>query len=41
MSDTAPIMSDVIKNGTAQNMNNDGGTNAVVKITPWSYGITV
>jgi hypothetical protein len=30
-----------IKNGTAQNMNNDGGTNAVVKITPFSYGITV
>jgi hypothetical protein len=30
-----------IKNGSAQNMNNDGGTNAVVKITPFSYGITV
>jgi len=30
-----------IKNGTAQNMNNDGGTSCVVKITPWSYGITV
>lgn len=30
-----------IKNGTAQNMNNDGGTNCVVKITPWAYGITV
>lgn len=30
-----------IKNGTAQNMNNDGGTNAVVKITPFSYGVTV
>jgi hypothetical protein len=29
-----------IKNGTAQNMNNDGGTNAVVKITPFSYGYT-
>jgi hypothetical protein len=30
-----------IRNGTAQNMNNDGGTNAVVKIRPFSYGITV
>jgi hypothetical protein len=30
-----------IRNGTAQNMNNDGGTSAVVKITPWTYGITV
>lgn len=30
-----------IKNGTAQNMNNDGGTSAVVKITPLAYGITV
>jgi len=30
-----------IRNGTAQNMNNDGGTSAVVKITPFSYGITV
>lgn len=30
-----------IKNGTAQNMNNDGGTNCVVKITPFSYGISV
>jgi hypothetical protein len=30
-----------IKNGTAQNLNNDGGTACVVKITPWSYGITV
>jgi hypothetical protein len=30
-----------LKNGTAQNMNNDGGTNCVVKITPFSYGITV
>lgn len=29
------------KNGTAQNMNNDGGTNFVVKITPFSVGITV
>lgn len=28
-------------NGTAQNMNNDGGTNCVLKITPWSYGVTV
>lgn len=30
-----------IKNGTAQNMNNDGGTNCVVKITPFAYGIAV
>lgn len=30
-----------IKNVTAQNMNNDGGTNAVVKITPFTYGIVV
>lgn len=30
-----------IKNGSAQNMNNDAGTNAVVKITPFSYGVTV
>lgn len=30
-----------LKNGTAQNMNNDGGTNCVLKITPWSYGVTV
>lgn len=30
-----------IRNGTAQNMNNDGGTSCVVKITPFSYGITV
>jgi len=29
------------RNVTAQNMNNDGGTNAVVKITPFTYGITV
>ena len=29
-----------IRNGTAQNMNNDGGTNCVVKITPISLGIT-
>jgi hypothetical protein len=27
------------KNGTAQNMNNDGGTNHVVKITPYAVGI--
>lgn len=27
-----------ILNGTAQNMNNDGGTNCVVKITPFSIG---
>lgn len=30
-----------IKNGTAQNMNNDGGTNAVVKITPFEVGVNV
>jgi hypothetical protein len=30
-----------IKNGTSQNMNNDGGTNCVVKVTPFSLGITV
>jgi hypothetical protein len=30
-----------VKNGTAQNMNNDGGTNLVVKITPFSLGVTV
>lgn len=30
-----------IQNGTAQNMNNDGGTNAVVKITPFAFGVTV
>jgi hypothetical protein len=30
-----------IRNGTAQNMNNDGGTNCVVKVTPFSIGITV
>jgi len=30
-----------IKNGTGQNMNNDGGTNMVVKITPYVVGVTV
>lgn len=30
-----------VYNGTAQNMNNDGGTNMVVKITPFAYGVTV
>ena len=30
-----------IKNGTAQNMNNDGGTSAVVKITPLALGVSV
>lgn len=30
-----------LKNMTAQNMNNDGGTNCVVKITPFSPGFTV
>lgn len=29
-----------IRNGTAQNMNNDGGTNCVVKITPFCLGVT-
>jgi hypothetical protein len=29
-----------IFNGTAQNMNNDGGTAMVVKITPFSFGVT-
>lgn len=29
-----------IINGTAQNMNNDGGTNCVVKITPFAIGVT-
>lgn len=29
-----------ILNSTAQNMNNDGGTNCVVKITPFSVGVT-
>ena len=30
-----------VKNGTAQNMNNDGGTNCVVKVTPFTIGVTV
>ena len=30
-----------VKNGTGQNMNNDGGTNMVVKITPFVVGVTV
>ena len=30
-----------IQNGTAQNMNNDAGTNCVVKITPFTDGVTV
>lgn len=29
-----------IKNGTAQNMNNDAGTNCVVKVTPLATGVT-
>lgn len=29
-----------IRNGTGVNMNNDGGTNLVVKITPFCYGIS-
>lgn len=28
-----------LRNGTAQNMNNDGGTNCVIKITPIAEGI--
>src|SRR5678816_4848461 len=27
-----------VRNGTAQNMNNDAGTACVVKITPWTLG---
>lgn len=30
-----------IRNGTAQNMNNDAGTNCTVKVTPLALGITV
>lgn len=30
-----------LKNGTAQNLNNDGGTNCVVKITPFTLSVTV
>lgn len=30
-----------IKNGTAQNMNNDGGTACVVKVTPFEIGVNV
>src|SRR3989304_2317616 len=30
-----------IKNSTAQNMNNDGGTSCIVKITPLAYGVAV
>lgn len=30
-----------IRNGTAQNMNNDGGTPCVVKVTPFALGIVV
>jgi hypothetical protein len=30
-----------IRNGSAQNMNNDGGTNMVLKVTPIAMGITV
>ena len=30
-----------IFNGTAQNMNNDGGTNMILKVTPFTYGATV
>jgi len=28
-----------VRNGTAQNMNNDAGTNCVVKITPFEIGL--
>lgn len=30
-----------LKNGSNQNMNNDGGTNVVVKVTPLAIGVTV
>lgn len=30
-----------IKNETAQNMNNDAGTNCTVKVTPMAIGVTV
>lgn len=30
-----------IRNGTAQNMNNDAGTNCVVKVTPFEIGVDV
>jgi hypothetical protein len=30
-----------VRNGTAQNMNNDGGTSCVLKVTPFAYGIAV
>jgi hypothetical protein len=30
-----------LRNGTGQNLNNDGGTACVVKITPFARGITV
>ena len=30
-----------IKNSTAQNMNNDGGTSCIVKVTPLAYGVAV
>lgn len=30
-----------IYNGTTQNLNNDGGTACVLKVTPLAYGITV
>lgn len=30
-----------IRNGSAVNMNNDGGTNCVVKITPFAEGVTI
>ncbi|WP_448506620.1 hypothetical protein [Immundisolibacter sp.] len=29
-----------VKNMTAQNMNNDGGTNMIVKLTPFTIGVT-
>lgn len=30
-----------LRNLSGQNMNNDGGTNCVVKITPFAYGVNV
>jgi hypothetical protein len=30
-----------IRNGSAQNLNNDGGTNLIVKIKPYTIGVTV
>ena len=30
-----------IRNGTSQNLNNDGGTSCVLKVTPFTHGVTV